>query len=576
MLKSQVSSQTPLPDYSDLLKRIHFDEETGHIWLDESQMLLLDATVFSDMRRVMIETLGLNGARGVLTRIGYLGGYKMADLARKIHPSTSDKDAFVIGPQLTMVTGMASVNVLALDMDLDSGDFYGEFEILGSVESDSFVEDFGETDEPICWHLIGFASGYTSHFMGREIIYREVECKASHGGNRCVIIGKPAEEWDDYQLDAQYFEPLNIKDQMLDLQDRIVGLQKKIEGQGESAQACGSVGVSERFQYAWTMVEKAANSQITVLLLGETGVGKEMFARGLHQCSDRVDTPFVAINCAAIPASLIESELFGVEAGAYTGANHSRAGHFERACGGTLFLDEVGELSLQAQASLLRVLQEAEVVRVGGSEVHKVDIRLVAATNENLEKAVEEGRFRADLYYRLNVYPITIPPLRERVEDIPLLADHFLKKYSAQYGKKVKGISDKAMLMLKYHQWPGNVRELENMIERGVILADNNNSINVFDLFVSPEPPSSGGGRSLNKQQQQRIASSIQSEDWANDLVESGIGLDMVESTLINKAMCKANGNVAHAARLLGLSRPALAYRLKKDTKEGKSKPDAE
>ncbi|WP_299182952.1 sigma-54-dependent Fis family transcriptional regulator [uncultured Neptuniibacter sp.] len=564
-----LKNNKPWPDYSNLIERIHFDRETGHIWLDESQMLLLDATFFSDMRKVMVETLGMEGARAVLTRIGYLGGYKMADLARKMHPTKPDSEAFVIGPQLTMITGMAAVKLLELDMDIDSGKFHGEFEILSSYESDSFIKEFGHSDDPVCWHLVGFASGYSSHFMGREIIYREVECRATHDDHRCVVVGKPAEEWEGYQNDQRYFKPLNIQEEMQNLQDCIVGLKQKIESEQDSAISCGTIGSSERFKHAWTMMEKAAESQVTVLILGETGVGKEVFARGLHQCSDRADKTFVAINCAAIPASLIESELFGVEAEAYTGASKSRPGHFERADGGTLFLDEVGELSLQAQASLLRVLQESEVVRVGGGEVRKVDTRLVAATNEDLETAVAEGRFRADLYYRLNIYPVTIPPLRERVEDIPLLADHFLKKYSAQYGKRLKGISDKAMLMLNYHQWPGNVRELENMIERGVILADNNGLIGVPHLFASSDVPPSAAARERNREQQRKVANSISNEDWASDLVDSGIGMEAVESALINKAMCKANGNVARAARLLGLSRPALAYRLKRGGTHG-------
>lgn len=530
-MSQALNNNKPWSDYSDLIERIQFDRETGHIWFNENQMLLLDATFFSDMRKVMVETLGMNGARAVLTRIGYLGGYKMADLARKMHPTKEDSEAFVIGPQLTMITGMAAVNLVSLDMNIGTGRFHGEFEILSSYESDSFINTYGHSDDPVCWHLIGFASGYSSHFMGREIIYRELECRATHDDHRCYIVGKPAEEWDDYEYDAQFFEPLNIQEEMQDLKDRIAGLKQKIEGEGDSAVDCGTIGTSERFKHAWKMMEKAAESQVTVLILGETGVGKEMFARGLHQCSDRADKPFVAINCAAIPASLIESELFGVEAEAYTGANSSRPGHFERADGGTLFLDEVGELSLQAQASLLRVLQESEVVRVGGGEVRKVDTRLVAATNEDLETAVARGRFRADLYYRLNIYPVTIPPLRERVEDIPLLADHFLEKYRMQYGKRVQGISDKAMLMLNYHQWPGNVRELENMIERGVILVDNNGTIGVPHLFASSDVPPSAAQREQNRERQRKIATSISNEDWANELVESGIGMEAIEGT---------------------------------------------
>jgi transcriptional regulator with GAF, ATPase, and Fis domain len=210
---------------------------------------------------------------------------------------------------------------------------------------------------------------------------------------------------------------------------------------------------------------------VSVLLTGETGVGKERFARALHTLSDRAGGPFVAVNCAALPAELIEAELFGVEKGAYTGAHATRAGRFERADGGTLFLDEVGDMPLPAQAKLLRVLQEGEVERLGAEQPRKVNVRLVAATNVDLEAAVAAGRFRRDLLYRLNVYPIAIPALRERTADIAPLAQHLLQRYAAQHHKRLLGFSDRAMAALQAHDWPGNVRELENLVERGVILA---------------------------------------------------------------------------------------------------------
>jgi len=233
-------------------------------------------------------------------------------------------------------------------------------------------------------------------------------------------------------------------------------------------------------------IRAVARSNSSVLLLGESGTGKERFAQAVHRASNRKNKPLVTVNCAALPLSLLESELFGHERGAFTGANQKRIGKFEQANGGTIFLDEIGELPLDAQVKLLRVLQEREVPRLGGDMPVPVDVRVIAATNRNLEKEVAEGRFRLDLYYRLNVFPIELPPLRERTEDIPPLAAYFLKKFALMLGKPVPEISKEAMQSLMEYRWPGNIRELEHIIERQVILAISN-EITDFDLPVHLE-----------------------------------------------------------------------------------------
>jgi transcriptional regulator with PAS, ATPase and Fis domain len=312
------------------------------------------------------------------------------------------------------------------------------------------------------------------------------------------------------------------------------------------------------------LLERAASSNVTVLLLGETGVGKERFAQALHGISARADKPFVAVNCAAIPDELIESELFGVEKGAFTGAHQARAGRFERANGGTLFLDELGELSASAQSKLLRVLQEGEVERVGATEARKVDVRLVAATNVDLAEAVQRGTFRKDLYYRLNVYPVTIPPLRERPDDIRPLAERFLARYGARHGKKVLGITDRALADLRHYQWPGNVRELENVIERGVILASNGGQISAEHLCLPQStalpmdtaPRLEPGGRVPTLRE-------AAVHGLLDHMAEQQLALGDVETVLMEAAMQRANGNMSQAARLLGITRPQLAYRWK-------------
>ncbi len=233
----------------------------------------------------------------------------------------------------------------------------------------------------------------------------------------------------------------------------------------------GIIGKSHLLLNVFDLVTQVAYSDTSVLILGESGTGKEGVANCIHQLSGRSGKPFIKVNCAALPPNLIESELFGHEKGAFTGAFDKRIGKFEKAHTGTIFLDEIGELPMESQVKLLRVLQEKEIERVGGKDPIKVDVRIIAATNKNLEKEVAEGRFRLDMYYRLNVYPITLPPLRQRKEDIPLLAEHFIRIYNQKAGKKITGLSEKVLKDMMHYTWPGNIRELEHLIERGVLLA---------------------------------------------------------------------------------------------------------
>ena len=303
------------------------------------------------------------------------------------------------------------------------------------------------------------------------------------------------------------------------------------------------------------MVKKAAPTEATVLFLGESGVGKEIFAHNLHRLSLRNAKPFVAVNCAAIPEHLMESELFGVEKGGYTGATASRPGRFERADGGTLFLDEIGTLSYTAQGKLLRALQQGEIERVGDIRMRKIDVRVIAATNINLREAMKAGHFRDDLFFRLNVFPIKVPPLRERRDDIPLLINWFLQRFSQKHGKEITGFRERAVDALVAYDWPGNVRELENIIERAVILADDGGSLDLGHLFTSGEEIDS---TSFILKRNGKIVLS----EPAPGQIEHKPGLEETESSMLRSAIHEAKGNLARAARSLGISRPKLAYRL--------------
>ncbi|HTB60309.1 MAG TPA: sigma-54 dependent transcriptional regulator [Polyangia bacterium] len=310
------------------------------------------------------------------------------------------------------------------------------------------------------------------------------------------------------------------------------------------------VGESEALRAVIDMVERIAGSGSTVLITGESGTGKEVVARLLHYSSPRVGQPFVAVNCGAIPETLIESELFGHVKGAFTGAVEARQGRFAQADGGTLFLDEIGELALPLQVRLLRVLQERVVTPVGDSRVRAVDVRVIAATNRDLEAMVKEGKFRQDLFYRLEVLPVRLPALRERREDIPLLAAHFLESTNQRLGRQV-AISEDALTIMRLYDWPGNVREMENLFERLVVLS-RGEAISASDL---PERMRAGSAAP------QIGAAAASLARGAIDLVAT---MGAVESTLIEQAMRQASGNKTHAAELLGLSRTTLLDKLKR------------
>ncbi|MGA9642612.1 MAG: sigma-54 dependent transcriptional regulator [Terriglobales bacterium] len=303
------------------------------------------------------------------------------------------------------------------------------------------------------------------------------------------------------------------------------------------------VARSAKMQEVLATVERVAPTNSTVLLGGESGVGKDLIARAIHEKSRRASGPFVKINSTAIPENLLESELFGYEKGAFTGAVSSKPGKFELADKGTLFLDEIGDVPAVTQVKLLRVLQEREFERLGGTRTVKVDVRLLAATNRDLRAALEQGTFREDLYYRLNVVPIDIAPLRERKEDIPDLANLFLARFAKDSGRELRGISPAAMQILLAHYWPGNVRELQNAIERACALA---------------------AGPELEARDVQLDLPRTRAGAPAERFLPEGMTLDQWEDEMIREALKKAGGNKSQAARLLGLSRNALRYRLSK------------
>ncbi|MCI0329955.1 MAG: sigma-54 dependent transcriptional regulator [candidate division Zixibacteria bacterium] len=312
-------------------------------------------------------------------------------------------------------------------------------------------------------------------------------------------------------------------------------LKKELAGKFENI-----IGRTPSMKKVFDLLESVAPSRATVLVIGESGTGKELIARAIHLYSSRKESPFVRVNCAALPEGLIESELFGHEKGAFTGALRQTRGRFEMADGGTLLLDEISEIPIGLQAKLLRVLQEREFERVGSGYTLKVDVRVIATTNRNLAEAVKKGSFREDLYYRLNVVKVEMPPLRERKEDIPLLAAHFIQKYAAENGKKIDGVAPRALSLLTDYPWPGNVRELENFIERAVVVAQSN--------ILSPSD--------FPKELLLGLAAD------GEDRLRPGVTIEEVEKRLILKTLDAVEGNKTKAAQMLGITARTLHNKL--------------
>lgn len=550
------------PSAEDLADSLSFDSGDGNIWLAGQRIMFMQAEVFGNIRRELIDRLGYQQARQLLMRMGWQAGARDAARVSELWPNGDGASLFSAGPRLHKMKGMVDVEVVQIEIDNARGQFQGEFLWHNSLEASEHLARYGVSSEAACWMQIGYASGYASALLGRSVVYREVECKAC-GHDHCRIVGKPAELWEDGEQDL--FSGV----------DSIFARSEQEESDEQSLM----VGGSPAFLAATRLLSKVASTEATVLLTGESGVGKELFARSLHQQSQRHAGPLVSLNCATLPENLVEAELFGVEKGAFTGADRLRTGRFERAHGGTLFLDEIATLSLSAQGKILRVLQEGELERLGGSKTIKVDVRIVAATNLDLRAEVEAGNFREDLFYRLNVFPISLPPLRERREDLPLLMSYFLDHYCKRYNRHLTGFTTRLVNTLLAYRFPGNIRELQNLIERGVIIAEDGDTLDFTHLSLGGETERLSSWDQTERVHGPQVAEApaevpalsaaiddplARLRDFVsgrNAVLETSLG--EVEDLLITAAMERCDGNVTAAAQMLGMTRAQLSYRLK-------------
>jgi two-component system response regulator HydG len=555
--RGQVGDALPgraLPDISDLSARLRFVPHEGQIWLDDQRVVMLNLAALIALRRELIETVGPRKAREVFFRMGHAAGAREALIALKVRADQPQIDAFLVGPQLHALRGEVHVEPTSIEADIESGRYFSELIWRNSAEAESHVACFGGSSAPVCWMQIGYASGYTSTVMQRPITFREVACVAC-GDAACRIVGRPTEEWPS-ETEVIYMPRTELSP---------TPTGGPIEGPATTSG--GVVGASPGFLGAWYLLKRVAPLTTTVLLQGETGVGKEVFARALHDASPRAKSQLFSVNCAAIPESLLDSELFGVERGAYTGANQSRSGWFEAASGSTLFLDEIGTLSGVAQAKLLRVIQEGRFNRVGGTVTRTVDVRLVCATNLDLEAEVKRGNFRLDLLHRLNVFPIIIPPLRNRLDDIPPLIQYFLERFNKRTGRNISGFTLSAVDSLLLYEFPGNVRELENMIERAAILTLDDEPIDALHLFRGATPlrktfltPMMNG--TLAECQLGNTLFGAR-DSHAIGEISARLSLPEMEALAIKEALAASKGNISEAARKLGLTRSKLRYRLR-------------
>jgi DNA-binding NtrC family response regulator len=462
----------------DLRELLEFSPEGGVIRFGGERALLLDAAALGLLRKELIDTIGLTGARGILTRLGYAHGWRTAEALKTAFPWDDPDEWRAAGGRLHMLQGL--VEIEPSPDEGEPGRPFAESTWRNSYEAEQHLLLVGQADEPVCWTQVGFGSGYLSFSQGREFFLVETRC-VGKGDAVCHVVGDAREAWGDAIAPHLPFYAKACLDAAL---EALTASLKKTEqrlrarkarlahvgGAPEDEEPGGMVARSDAMRQALELVDRAARVDSTVLITGESGVGKERVARRLHERSPRASGPFVAINCGAIPEALVESELFGHAKGSFTGATQDHAGVFEAAGGGTLFLDEVGELPQSAQVKLLRALQEREVRRVGETKSRKVDVRVVSATNRDLQRATQEGTFRQDLLYRLRVIEARLPPLRARREDILPLARTLLVETAERLGLKVGGFTPRAADQLLRYGWPGNVRELENALERALVV----------------------------------------------------------------------------------------------------------
>ena len=520
----------------------------GVFSLHGRHLVLHDIHAFAHLRKELLQLLGPDKARGVLTRFGHYWGYADAAAMDRIFQWDSLHEWIMAGPRMLFLQGDAQTTVKKLEVDQGTGRFYMQIQRHTPPETRKYLSEYEPEEAPNCAAWCGYFSGYMSFCMGKGIYFLESGC-LQEGQRACVAEGRDVDSWDP-QLHPR-LRDYESEDIQRTIKRLSRNLKRRNQRRAQALQRAGGVHAdegdffldvrSQAFQKILDMAQRVARFDSSVLITGETGTGKEVLARYIHQHSERKAKPFLGINCGALPESLLESELFGHCAGAFTDATHDRKGLFEEANQGTIFLDEIGDITPAMQLKLLRVLQEKEIRPVGENRARKVDVRVIAATNRDIVRMADSDEFRKDLLYRLRVVEMEVPALRERGEDILALARHFVQKLARELDAPDLHLDATCLDYLLEYPWPGNVRELENAIERAVVFAR--------DGVISPDclPPAVLRGVAQAADQSQRLTQS----------------LAQVERDHIQAVLASAHGNRSQAARVLGISVTTLWRKLK-------------
>jgi DNA-binding NtrC family response regulator len=518
----------------------------GYVGLQGRRLLIHDLFALGQFRRDLIETVGEDMGRRILTRKGFFWGQADAAGMQRLYQWDSLGEWIAASAALSQISGRAQMSTNITLLDEATGRIEVEMTTDNSAEVEEYRNELGKASKPVCWVTVGYASGYVSYCMGKSVYFVEAHCQAADAPG-CVFVGKDVDSWGSViEKDKPYFLAADIQKKVLELSRRIRNQQRTLVQQRNQLKTSLQPGVlsgievkSKSFRAVLDLAERVAAFDTTVLITGETGTGKEVLARHIHACSARKDGPFLAVNCSALPENLLESELFGHKAGSFTGAKTDQIGLFKAAEKGTIFLDEIGDISPQLQAKLLRVIQSREIKPVGDTRTQQIDVRVISATNRDLDQLAEEGAFRKDLLYRLRVVLVAVPPLRDRRDDILPLTRHFLDQFKRRHKIANLRLSPAVADVLTKYDWPGNVRELENALEHAAVLC--------ADGLVTPD---------------------ILPRDVAGSIPEKGVAdrhgtLESLERQHIRRVLDQTGGNRAEAARSLGISESTLYRRLR-------------
>jgi len=527
----------------------------GRLSLHGRRLVIHDIHAFAHLRGDLFRAVGPEQTRRLLTRFGYFWGRADAAAMKRIFRWDSVEEWLRAGPRLHTLQGVVRSEIARLDCEPDAGRLLMELTWRGSGEAEEHLLAVGPGDQPACWMLTAYMSGYASFCLKRPVYFVETACRVHPDHRVCRAVGRDAKSWGaEIEPHLPFFEADDIVAKIEALTEELKKRQEEVDRERRrlreaTERAAGDTPYVEVRSAAFRRVLEVANRiagyDTSVLITGESGTGKEILARHIHAQSRRADRPFLVVNCGALPEMLLESELFGHRKGAFTGAVENRAGLFEQAHGGTLFLDEIGETPLPMQVKLLRAIQEREIVRVGESKPRKVAIRILSATNRDLKRAIEEGAFREDLYYRVGVVEIEMPPLRDRRDDIVPLARILVEQIARQLRVPVPKVDPRLYDLLLDYRWPGNIRELRNTLERAMLLAGRHT---LRPEHLPESMTAAGADRPVARGDANRTLAEVEAEHIAA----------VLESV---------NGHRGKAAKILGIGGATLWRRLSAERK---------